>query len=395
MLARTVRYQAVSAARSALVALSLPPGAAFVSALSDVWARGAAALPLAADLPGPARDWALATFRPATVIDGAGERALPDADPVPDGTAVVVMTSGSTGQPKGVVLSHAALRASARACLRRLGAVAGDDRWVCCLPTSHVAGLSVLVRSVLLGTEPVVHGRFDPAAVAAADATMVAVVPTMLARLLDAGADLRHFRAILVGGAPAPDGLLAAARAAGGRVVRSYGMTETCGGCVYDGVPLDGVDVALDADGRIRVRGPVLFSGYRGQRGEPGADGWFATADRGRWGPDGRLEVIGRLDDVIVTGGYNVAPDAVAALLREHPLVADAAVFGRPDDEWGQRVVATVVPADPTRPPQLADLRSFVAERAPAYTAPRELTLVEDIARSPLGKPQTLRPEGT
>lgn len=370
------------------MALDVPPGPAFVRALEALWADGDAVLPIAPGLPAPARERTIARLRPAAVVDDAGERALPDPEPVAAGTALVVATSGSTGTPKGVALSHAALSASARASLGRLGAERGADRWLCCLPTSHVAGIATLVRSQLLGTAAVVHPRFDPAAVAAADATMVALVPTMLARLLDAGADIARFRAILLGGAPPPEGLLDRARAAGGRVVCSYGMTETAGGCVYDGVPLDGVEVALDPDGRIVVRGPVLFTGYRG--GPPRQlreGGWFPTADRGDWTADGRLVVLGRLDDVIVTGGYNVHGEAVAALLRTHPLVADAAVSGRADPEWGQRIVATVVPADPARPPQLGQLRAYVAERVAGYAAPRELVLVEEIRRSPLGKP--------
>jgi len=370
-----------------LVALRVAPGPAFVDALDAVWARGDAAAPLAPDLPAPALARALAALRPTAIVDEAGERRLDGGQPVAPGTALVVATSGSTGEPKGVELSGAALAASARASVARLGAAAGRDRWLCCLPTSHVAGIGVLMRARLLGTAPVVHPRFDPAAVAVADATMVSLVPTMLHRLLDAGADLRRFRAILLGGAAPPPGLLARARAAGARVVESYGLTETCGGCVYDGVPLDGVDVTVDEDGRIAVRGPVLLSGYRGHpRDGLLVDGWFRTNDVGRLRPDGRLEVRGRADDVIVTGGHNVAADGVAALLRTHPLVADAAVTGRPDPEWGQRVVATVVPADPARPPRLDELRAFVAERTAAYAAPRELAVVDALSRSALGK---------
>lgn len=372
----------------ALVALRLRPGQAFVDALHRVWARGDAALPLAHDLPEPALDRALAAFRPAAVLDAAGERARPHAEPVAPGTALVATTSGSTGAPKGVELSHAALDAMAAASLARLGAEPGTDRWLACLPLVHVAGIAVLVRSRLLGTPALVHPRFDPGAVADADATMVSLVPTMLGRLLEAGVDLRRFRAILLGGAAPPPGLLDRARAAGARVVLTYGMTETCGGCVYDGVPLDGVAVAVGADARIAVRGPVLFTRYHAVPATgPGPDGWFTTPDRGHWSPDGRLEVLGRVDDVIVTGGHNVAAGALARLLCEHPAVADAAVAGRADPEWGQRVVATVVAVDPARPPQLDELRAFVTARAPAYAAPRELRVVAELARSALGKP--------
>lgn len=431
----------------ALVAVRLAPDRGCVDAIEEVWARGDAVAPLAPDLPAPALAEALESLRPAALIDDAGEAALPDPAPTSPGTALVITTSGSTGAPKAVELSHAALTASARASLERLGADATADRWLACLPLAHVAGVMALVRSSLLGTPAVVHSRFDVGAVAGADATMMSLVPTMLGRLLDAGADLRRFRAILLGGAAPPAGLLEAAQAAGARVVVTYGMTETAGGCVYDGVPLDGVDVAVGASetghqdepvrpsregaagtasaggetaaegagadtaaesagadtaaegagDRIAVRGPVLFSGYRGQPGSgPGAGGWFVTADRGRWSGDGRLEVLGRLDDVIVSGGHNVSASALADLLRRHPGVTDAVVTGTPDPEWGHRVVATVVAADPTRPPRLDELRAFVAERAPAFTAPRDLHVVAELARSalgkPLGRPPDLRP---
>lgn len=373
-----------------LVALRLPPGQPMADGIERVWARGDAALPLPIDLPGPALDALLDEFAPRTVIETDGEQPWdPGAPPVAPGTAVVVATSGTTGRPKGVELGSAALRVSARASLDRLGAEPGD-RWLCCLPLHHVAGVQVLVRSHLLGSPPVLHPRFDPAAVARADASLVALVPTMLARLLDAGVDLTRFRGILLGGAATPPGLVARARAAGARLVCSYGTTETSGGCVYDGVPFDGAEVAVGDDGRIAVRGPVLFSGYRRRPDLTAAvlrDGWFRTADLGEW-VDGRLRVTGRADDVVVTGGENVDPGVVEALLATHPGVGDVAVAGRPDPEWGQRVVAYVVPADPARPPRLAALRRFVNDRASPAHGPRELVLVERLPRTALGKVQ-------
>lgn len=391
--AHTPMFSPASSDQS-LVAVRLPPGAGFVDALEAVWAGGDAVLPVDPLLPEPALRAMLDRLRPTAIIDERGRHPLSDPIAVAPGLALVVTTSGSTGEPKGVELDHAALEHSARASLDRLGARPGD-RWLCCLPTSHVAGISVLVRSRLLGTPAIVHPRFDPAAVGAATgASMVSLVPTMLARLLDAGVDLRHFRAVLLGGAAAPPGLVERAHAAGVRVVVSYGMTETCGGCVYDGVPLDGVDVTVDGDGQgpIAVRGPVLLRGYRADPELTAAvlrDGWFHTADLGRWAPDGRLEVLGRADDVVVTGGRNVAPGEVAALLTGHPQVAEAAVSGVTDPQWGQRLVATVVPTDPRDPPRLEDLRAFVRERAAAYKAPRELVVVEE-----LPAPATMRPRG-
>jgi O-succinylbenzoic acid--CoA ligase len=286
-----------------------------------------------------------------------------------------------------VVLSHAALEASARATMARLGVEPGD-RWLSCLPWHHIAGLQVLLRARLFDLPLTVHERFDVARVAAEpDVTLVSLVPTQLVRLLDAGADLSRFRAILLGGAAAWPELLDRAREAGARVVTTYGMTETCGGCVYDGVPLDGVDVRVDDDGRVQLRGPMLMSGYRLRddlTAEAIVGGWFQTSDLGSWDGE-RLVVHGRADDVIVTGGENVVATQVASVVAAHPGVADVAVTGVPDGEWGERVVAVVVAAGAT-PPTLLELREWVAERASAAAAPRQLVVVPAIPRLASGK---------
>jgi o-succinylbenzoate---CoA ligase len=360
-----------------LLPLQLPP-AELATALAEVWAAGDAVLPLAVDAPDAEVDRIRAALRP-------------DARPVPAGTALVVATSGSTGSPKGVLLSHQALRASTEASLARLGCVPGD-RWLLALPVHHVAGLQVIARARALGTEPVIAPHADLAAVADAEADHVALVPTQLSRLLDAGADLARFRTILLGGARPDAPLLGRAVMAGARVVVSYGMTETCGGCVYDGVPLDGVELDVDgsgpAGGRIHLRGPMLCSGYRTadtDEAAVGRDGWFTTGDVGRV-VDGRLEVLGRADDVVISGGENVPAAAVAARLREHPDVADAAVTGRTDAEWGQIVVAVVVATDPRRAPALADLRTHVRATHPPAYAPRRLVVVDALPRDGMGK---------
>lgn len=376
------------------MAVALAPGPEFQEALARALDGGPALLPLAPALPGSARDRLLQALRPSAVVDASGTTPLPDGLPVPDDIALVVATSGSTGHPKGVALTAEALLSSARAGLARLGADHDDPgRWLACLPVQHVGGLLVLVRGRLTGVDPVVHPRFDTAAVAtaAADghADHVALVPTMLARLLDADAPVDRFRTVLLGGAAAAPALLARARAAGVHVVTTYGMTETAGGCVWDGRPLDGVEAAVATDGRVLLRGPVLCAGYRdGAAVRPltGADGWLRTADLGRWDPDGRLVVLGRADDVIVSGGENVVAGEVAAVLLEHPAVADAAVVGRPDPEWGERVVAVVVPADPATPPSLDQLRVHVAGRVGRAGAPRQLRVVTALPLLPGGK---------
>jgi len=272
--------------------------------------------------------------------------------------ALVMPTSGSTGSPKLVVLSAEALTASARATHRRLG---GDGQWLLSLPTSGIAGLQVITRSLLAGATPVVvNPSARPGEVAEAAKDMdgrryAALVPTQLHRLLAApgGTDaLAGFDAVLIGGAAAPPALLATARDLGVRVVTTYGMTETAGGCVYDGRPLDGVAVCVDTDGRIRIGGPTVFTGYLGRPIETAAalsQGWFTTADRGRIEEDGLINILGRVDDVVVSGGVNVALPEVSERLLAHPDITDAVAVGVPDDEWGTAVVAFVVvePASP------------------------------------------------
>ncbi|WP_405085198.1 AMP-binding protein [Microbispora sp. NBC_01389] len=364
-------------------ALVLPAGPALYDAVRRaLTGDGPAVLPLSPDLPRPALEAALAALRPTHVVTPDGVRRQPDG--VPSGAALIIATSGSTGAPKGVELTAEALLASARASLARLGAGEGD-RWLCCLPPSHISGAQVLVRSLLCGAEPIVHPRFSPAAVAASGADHVSLVPTQLRRMLDFGAGVAAFRTILLGGAAAPAGLLAEARAAGARIVTTYGMSETSGGCVYDGVPLDGVDVAIGGDGRVRIAGPVLLSGYR-HRDEPHLDdGWFVTSDLGSI-EDGRLTVLGRADDVINTGGRKVVAGAVAEVLSGHPAVRDVVVVGRPDPEWGEIVVAVVAGKTGLKI-GLDDLRAFAKKRLPAYAAPRAVELVPRIPLLPNGKP--------
>jgi O-succinylbenzoic acid--CoA ligase len=353
---------------------------------------GPAIAPVDAKLPRSRLDALVEALAPGSVEgpDGVTTGRSGQEKGVAEGTAVVVATSGSTGEPKGVELSAAALLHSARASLARIGARPGQ-RWLCCLPATHVAGLQVLVRSLVSGTDPVLADRADAPTVAASGCAYVSLVPTQLSRLLDVDiSPFTGFSSVLLGGAAAPAGLLAAARAAGVPVVTTYGMTETCGGCVYDGIPLDGVRVRIGDDERIWIGGPVLFSGYRRGLEAPG-DGWFRTGDLGRVDPDGRLVVRGRADDVINTGGHKVVPDEVAAALQAHPGVRDAAVLGQPDPEWGERVVAVVVPADPAEPPALELLRLHVQQRLPRYAAPSRVVMVDAVPMLPSGKHDLVR----
>jgi o-succinylbenzoate---CoA ligase len=357
---------------------------------------GPAILPLDPALPRDRLAALIDAFAPASIETTEGTKRLDSATPggpagpgVRPDVAVVIATSGSTGQPKGAELTAGALLASARASLDRIGARPGD-RWLCCLPHFHVAGVQVLVRSLLAGAGPVVSARLDAAVVASAECAYVSLVPTQLRRLLDSGAPLPVFRAILLGGAAPPPGLLAQARSAGARVITTYGMSETCGGCVYDGMPLDGMAAEIGGDGRIRIAGPALFSGYRLRPDLTAAaldGGWFVTSDLGSFDADGRLCVLGRADDLINSGGEKVVAAQVEAVLASCERVHEAIVVGVPDPEWGERVTAIVVPADPAASSGLDLLRAHVRGRLPACAAPRGLVLLTQIPLLPSGKP--------
>src|SRR5580700_6635708 len=348
---------------------------------------GPAIAPVDARLPRSRLDALVEALAPDSVEGPDGVTMLRSGQEkgVAEGTAVVVATSGSTGVPKGVELSAGALLHSARASLARVGARPGE-RWLCCLPATYIAGLQVLVRSLVSGTDPVLADRADAQTVAGCGCAHVSLVPTQLLRLLDTPEALSGFSSVLLGGAAAPAGLLAGARAARVPVVTTYGMTETCGGCVYDGIALDGVRIKIDdEDGRIWLAGPVLFSGYRGGPRVPG-DQWLRTGDLGRMDSAERLVVRGRADDVINTGGALVVPGEVAAALQTCPEVRDVAVLGLPDPEWGERVVAVVVPADQADPPTLELLRLHVKERLPRYAAPSRVVMVDAVPMLPSGK---------
>jgi O-succinylbenzoic acid--CoA ligase len=355
-----------------LVALDLPGSPGFVDALRRAWDRGDAALPVDRRLPHAAVEAMLERLGVARVVDASGEHRIGVGIPVEAGDALVVTTSGSSGDPKGVVLTHGAVRASAIATSARLG-VTADDHWLACLPLAHVGGLSVVTRALVTETRLTVHDGFDAAAVDASDATLVSLVATAMRRI-----DTTRWRWIVLGGSRPP-----ADRPVNS--ITTYGMTETGSGVVYDRRPLDGVEIRI-VDGEVHLRCPMLLRCYRDGTDPKAPDGWFATGDLGELGDDGLLHVHGRRGDLIITGGENVWPEPVEALLREHPGVADVGVAGVDDPEWGQVVTAFVVPADPADPPGLDAMRDTVKQHMPAFCAPRRVVLVEALPRTSLGK---------
>jgi o-succinylbenzoate---CoA ligase len=298
-----------------------------------------------------------------------------------DPIRTVIFTSGTSGEPKAVGLTAANHEASAIASAWNLG-VSPDDRWLCCLPLWHVGGLSILHRSAIYGTTAVLHDGFDAERVRdeleSGGITLVSLVSTMLRRLIDAGMTRwPALRAALVGGGPIPADLIEWAQATGFPLRPTYGMTETASQIVTDQRPLLGVELSIADDGEILVRGPMVASGALSD------DGWLHTGDRGRLDPDGRLQVEGRIDDVIVTGGENVAAREVEDALLSHPAVSDAAVVGRPDPEWGEAVNAHVVLAAEASD---AELLAHVRTRLAPHKVPKAIHRREELPRNAAGK---------
>jgi o-succinylbenzoate---CoA ligase len=378
------------------VALALP-SEELIIALHACLAIGAAAVPIDLRLTDAEqvmrRDGVVATLTELPSGTPVGQRAIDLSD-----VATVMFTSGTTAGPKRVELTLSNWLWNATGSAIALGLDA-EERWLCPMPLAHVGGLSIALRSVIYGTTVVLHERFETERVrdALSDpgerVTLVSLVPTMLGRLLDAGLSRPpSLRRVLLGGGPIAPTLLSRARAAGIVVAPSFGMTETCSQIVTDGVPLFGAELALSDTGELLVRGPSVAHGaFAG-------DGWLHTGDLARFDEAGRLEIVGRTADTIVTGGENVAPTEVEAVLLEHEAVSDAAVVGRADPEWGEAVVALIVPrlglvhgrptGDPADEAMGEALRSFCAARLAGFKVPKRFELVEALPRSTTGKLQ-------
>lgn len=426
------RFRAAGIGRDDRVAVIADASAGAVAALAAIASIRAVAAPLSPRLTARELDVALALIAPRLVLGGEKLPALPERIPsLPPGVpgAVAVLTSGTTGRPKVALLSDAALEASARSWIAALPRATG---WLLCLGLGHVAGLGVVRRASLAGVPLVVRASSDPASLLDALSTRVdgrgpshvSLVPTQLARLIDVSGDggaPEGLRAVLLGGGVIPPELVTRALAAGWPVVPTYGLTETASGAtalptpeaaVHPGTagwPLPGIELRIahaDADGvgDILVRSPSLFSGYLG---DPGAtaeaftrDGWLRTGDLGRLDDAGRLIVVDRRTDLIVSGGENVAPAEVEAVLVEHPAIADAGVVSRPDPTWGAVPVAAIVVREHAGSPRSGarapggdgpsddELRAFCRERLAPYKVPASFVRVASLPRTPSGKLQ-------
>jgi O-succinylbenzoic acid--CoA ligase len=377
------RARSATVPGAGLRVLEFEPGIEHAVALHAAMRAERPSLTLRPGLPARERDQAL--------------EAAASTTPAP-GTLARVLSSGTTGARRPIDLSFSNFAASAASSAANLG-VLDDDVWLACMPMDHVGGLSILTRSVIYGTAALLHPRFDVGAVAAALAadeprvSIVSLVPTQLRRLLDAGADLTRLRVALIGGAALDGGTLDRALAAGIPVVQSYGLTEACSQvCTLapeeaaahrgsSGRALPGIEVEVDGERRIRVRGANVAAGAAE------SDGWLRTGDLGRLDDDGFLWVEGRADDVIVSGGENVAPEPIEELLKAQPGVADAAVVGVPDPDWGQRVVAIVVPG-PDAEPGADALIAACKRQLAAAMVPKQVELAPSLPRTGTGKLQ-------
>jgi O-succinylbenzoic acid--CoA ligase len=393
------RLAAYGVRRDGVAALTMHPRREEVVLLHALMKLGAVALPLSPQLTDAERAAVLSSERPAVDLNDAAELTQTEAD-LPllgehdmDDLQCRILTSGTSGEPRPVGLTYGNFLFSAVGSAFNIG-VHPNDRWLCCLPLSHVAGLSIVIRSVIYGTTAVLLDGFDTEQVASTlvsgDISVLSLVPTQLIRLLEAGADLSGPRAILIGGGPVPPDALREALDRGATVVQTYGMTETCSQVTTlapadaerkvgsAGRPLLTTHVRIESE-EILVQGPTVApGGYE-------SDGWLHTGDLGHIDDEGFLYVTGRASEMIVTGGENVMPAEVEAVLVAHPAVADAAVFGRPDPEWQEAVCALVVLGDGAEASE-EDLRAHCAGSLAPFKVPKRVEFVSSLPRTASGK---------
>ena len=362
-----------------LVALDMPASQMFVEQVQRAWSNGDAVLPIDQRLPPTGKKLLLDAMAPSEVIDAsATSSSLPNGRPLQEGDALVIASSGSTGSPKGIIHTHSSLLAGAQASASRLQLTA-DDHWLVCIPVSHVGGFSVITRALHTGAALTLHPSFDATAIQEASThgvTHTSLVATALSRI-----DTSLFRTILLGGSSAPNNLPS-------NVITTYGMTETGGGVVYNGMPLDNVEAKI-VEGEIHLRCPMLMRAYRDDQAMIPNDGWYSTGDMGAINDSGAISVYGRKTDMIITGGENVWPSVVENSLASHPNVDEVVVRGAPDTTWGQRVVAYVILNDSlgaSNAALLSNLREHVKQTLPAFCAPQQVIVLSQIPRTSLGK---------
>lgn len=418
-----------------LIAVDLAPGPEWLALVERAWAAGSAVFPLDRRIPPDRRRIAALEAGAACIVADGGIERLPSSRPVMPGTALVVATAGTSGRSKLVELSFRALEFAVEASRRRL-ALSGKEPWIACLPLCHVGGFLILARSLAWGCP--LHFAY-PADVDALnqlpERSCISLVPTQLWRALEARVDLAKFEVVLVGGDRLDPRLRRRAEAVGARVVETYGLTESCGGVVYDGIPFPRTAVAIgprnvdaadlptsvhQAEGIVRISGPTLMTGYRrigaSERESAVADEaldpeaechsetsitvrdglrWLETQDAGRLTPDGRIEVLGRIGDAITSGGETFYPRPIEEILESHPAVAEACVVGLPDPEWGRRCVAAIVPSktESASDGDIAnssfgaeELRAWMRAHLPPHRVPKQVLVVESLPRTPTGK---------
>jgi O-succinylbenzoic acid--CoA ligase len=364
-----------------LVGIDIPLSAEFVAALQDIWNAGDCAFPIDQRLVQKQKAQIVDEFFVDEIVTTEGRSVLgAQGSTIAENDAVLFTTSGSSGTPKGVIHTHDSLQANADIVARHFGDTS-QMHWLACLPPSHVGGFGVISRALIWNCQLTTLPQFDAEQVeslARQGVTHTSLVATALGRI-----NSELFERILLGGAKPPPHLPP-------NVTTTYGLTETMGGVVYGRTALSGVEISISEEQEILVRGPFLMDRYYQQQlGHPiDVDGWLHTGDLGSMSVDKQLSVTGRRSELIISGGENIWPEAVEAALANHAEVSDVCVVGIDDHEWGQRVVAFIVPTKTSQTHSLAEWRDHVAESLPRFMAPRQVVLVDSIPRSALGKPQ-------
>lgn len=361
-----------------LIALDMPASPDLVDLIKNIWENGDGFAPIDQRLPHAAKQQLLSTMKPTKIIDGSGNTTrLGGGIPLQDSQCLAMATSGTTGNPKIVMYTREQLAASAFATSSFIGTTS-SDKWLCCLPVAHIGGLSVILRSIITETSVTVQNGFDSDAVSKAakeGCSLVSLVPAALQQI-----DPYIFRKIVLGGSAPPSNIPE-------NTYATYGLTETGSGVVYNGTPLKGLEIKISDEDEILLRGPMIASYYRDDTPITDSNGWFHTRDSGRY-TNGKLYVMGRLDDMINTGGEKVFPAPIEAVLASHPKVDQVAVIGVSDKKWGQAVTAVIVAKDRANPPLLDELRNYVKNTLPAYCAPTRLIITESVPVTALGKIQ-------